>query len=79
MFKPTIAQPAPYAMEVEAGRDYYWCACGESKTQPLCDGSHAGTTFLPVKFTAKTRGIRAFCGCKVSENQPLCDGSHATL
>ncbi|MCP3685587.1 MAG: CDGSH iron-sulfur domain-containing protein [bacterium] len=19
---------------------YYWCACGESKNQPFCDGAH---------------------------------------
>ena len=37
---PKIAQKAPYPVEVEAGKSYFWCACGESKNQPFCDGSH---------------------------------------
>ena len=24
---PTVAQKAPYAVAVEAGKSYYWCAC----------------------------------------------------
>ena len=37
---PTCAQKAPYPVAVEAGKDYWWCACGNSKNQPFCDGSH---------------------------------------
>ena len=40
MAEPTIAGRAPIAIDVEAGKTYYWCACGRSKSQPLCDGSH---------------------------------------
>lgn len=40
MSKPEIAGTAPLPLEVEAGKRYFWCACGKSKTQPLCDGSH---------------------------------------
>jgi len=36
MSEPKIAQKAPFAVKVEAGKSYYWCACGQSKTQPLC-------------------------------------------
>jgi hypothetical protein len=25
---PTIAQRAPYPIEVQAGRSYWWCTCG---------------------------------------------------
>jgi CDGSH-type Zn-finger protein len=39
---PTIAQKAPYPVDVEEGRTYYWCTCGNSKKQPFCDGSHKG-------------------------------------
>ena len=40
MVSPKIAQKAPYPVEVTAGESYWWCACGESKNQPFCDGTH---------------------------------------
>jgi CDGSH iron-sulfur domain-containing protein 3 len=40
MEQAKVAQPAPYLIEVEAGKTYYWCACGQSQNQPFCDGSH---------------------------------------
>jgi CDGSH iron-sulfur domain-containing protein 3 len=32
----------PIAINVEAGKIYWWCRCGRKKTAspPLCDGSH---------------------------------------
>lgn len=76
---PIIAQKAPYPVEVEAGKSYFWCACGKSANQPFCDGSHAGTGINPIKYEADKDGRAFFCGCKVSGNQPLCDGSHQKL
>ncbi len=76
---PKIAQKAPYPVEVEAGKNYFWCACGRSANQPFCDGSHKGTEFSPVKFTAEKDGRVFFCGCKRTGNQPKCDGSHKAL
>jgi len=29
--KPIIAQRMPYPIEVEKGKDYYWCRCGHSR------------------------------------------------
>lgn len=52
MSEPTIAQKGPYPAEVEAGKSYYWCACGLSANQPFCDGSHKTTDMGPVKFEA---------------------------
>ena len=77
--KPTIAKKGPYAVDVEAGKNYHWCACGRSQNQPFCDGSHKETGFTPVAFApAETR--KAFlCGCKHSNNKPFCDGTHAKL
>jgi len=49
---PQIAQKAPYKVDLEAGKSYFWCACGKSANQPFCDGSHKGGGFTPVKFTA---------------------------
>lgn len=79
MAEPIIAQKAPYPVEVEAGKDYYWCACGRSSKQPFCDGSHKDTGISPVKFTAEKSETVYFCGCKHSKKPPLCDGTHATL
>lgn len=77
--QPTIAQKAPYAVEVEAGKTYYWCSCGKSKSQPFCDGSHKDTGFTPMAVTAEKTETKYFCGCKMSANKPFCDGAHAKL
>ena len=77
--EPKIAQKAPYVVELEAGKDYHWCACGESKNQPFCDGSHRGSGFVPVAFKADATGPKYLCGCKKSKNAPFCDGTHRTL
>ncbi|MFM8766570.1 MAG: CDGSH iron-sulfur domain-containing protein [Rubrivivax sp.] len=76
---PTIAQKSPYAVDVEAGKSYYWCACGQSKNQPFCDGSHKGSSFTPVKWDATESKTVYFCGCKHSGKGALCDGSHNKL
>ncbi|MBJ6371336.1 CDGSH iron-sulfur domain-containing protein [Sedimentitalea arenosa] len=76
---PIIAQKAPYPVEVTAGKSYFWCACGRSARQPFCDGSHKGTDFVPVKFTADSDRKVFFCGCKHTDNSPLCDGTHSRL
>ncbi len=76
---PKIAQTAPYAVDVEAGKSYFWCSCGESANQPFCNGSHKGSDFTPMKYTAEKDGKAFFCGCKATANAPLCDGSHSKL
>ena len=74
-----IPQKAPFATEVEEGKDYSWCACGRSKNQPFCDGSHQGTGHEPIAFTADRTGTVYLCGCKHSGNKPYCDGTHKEL
>jgi class 3 adenylate cyclase/nitrite reductase/ring-hydroxylating ferredoxin subunit/CDGSH-type Zn-finger protein len=69
----------PFAIEVEEGKNYFWCSCGKSNKQPFCDGSHAGSEYEPLNFAAKETKIVYFCGCKVTKNVPFCDGSHQTL
>ncbi len=76
---PVVAQKAPYPVEVEAGKSYFWCACGRSAKQPFCDGSHKDTGITPVKFEAEAGGKVFFCGCKASANRPRCDGTHSKL
>ncbi len=79
MAEPVIAQKSPYAVDVEKGKTYFWCACGKSAKQPFCDGSHQDTEFLPQKHEAEESKKLFFCGCKHSKTQPLCDGSHKDL
>lgn len=79
MEKPIPAQIAPYAVEVEENKKYWWCRCGRSKNQPYCDGSHKGTGIQPLEFTAEESKTVYLCGCKTTGNPPYCDGSHAKL
>ena len=77
---PHPAQRGPYLQEDLAPGDYWWCACGRSKTQPFCDGSHRGGPFTPVRFTVTPRsGTLWLCGCKRSRTPPFCDGAHNKL
>jgi CDGSH-type Zn-finger protein/mannose-6-phosphate isomerase-like protein (cupin superfamily) len=78
--KSIVARYKPYYEELEGEKTYLWCACGRSKTQPHCDGSHRGTRILPVKYRAKKGGEEVlFCGCKHTADQPFCDGAHNNL
>lgn len=79
MAETIIAQKGPYKVEVEAGRKYMWCACGRSKKQPFCDGSHSGTGITPIAYRAEEAKAVWFCGCKASAKKPLCDGTHKSL
>jgi len=79
MDQPTIAQKSPYKVTLEAGKQYYWCACGRSKNQPFCDGSHKVTSLTPMAFTATESKEAYLCGCKNASTKPFCDGTHRTL
>ena len=79
MSGPIPAQKSPYDFAVEAGREYWWCACGRSKSQPLCDGSHRGSGLTPVRFAAAEDKRVWLCGCKATGARPFCDGSHNRL
>ena len=77
--KAMIAGTAPIGIDVEAGKDYWWCACGQSKKQPFCDGSHKGSSFTPLQWSATETRRVAFCTCKQTATQPLCSGAHSAL
>jgi CDGSH-type Zn-finger protein len=62
--EPVVAKKGPYAVELDANKEYHWCACGQSKNQPFCDGSHHGTEFVPKAFTPEKAGKYFLCGCK---------------
>jgi len=79
MNHPIVAKKGAFPVEVEAGKDYYWCSCGKSAKQPFCDGSHKDSGMAPVKYTADKSTVVYFCGCKHSDNGVLCDGTHSRL
>ncbi|MFN3578289.1 MAG: CDGSH iron-sulfur domain-containing protein [Tabrizicola sp.] len=74
-----VAATAPFKVEVEEGKSYFWCACGRSARQPFCDGSHRDTGLSPVRWTAESSRTVFFCGCKQTARAPMCDGSHKSL
>jgi len=78
MSEPIIAQKSPFVQKMAPG-SYWWCACGASKQQPFCDGSHKGTSFEPSKVDITEEKMVAWCGCKHSKNASFCDGSHSKL
>ena len=79
MTEPACPQKSPYVqMDVKAG-DYFWCACGFSKSQPFCDGSHKGSGFTPIEFTLDQAKRVALCQCKRTGGAPMCDGTHRGL
>jgi len=76
---PEIGGRRPIPIKVEAGKSYWWCACGRSQSQPFCDGSHKTTSFRPVEYKPAADEEAWFCACKRSAKKPMCDGTHKTV
>jgi CDGSH iron-sulfur domain-containing protein 3 len=68
----------PFVVKLAPG-NYYWCACGLSKRQPYCDGSHRATLLSPMKVEQREPGEVKLCGCKESGSKPFCDCTHEKL
>jgi len=79
MEKPFAADTKPIKKELQKAETYFWCACGKSKGQPFCDGSHRGSSFSPKQFTAEENGDAFLCMCKQTKNPPFCDGTHVNV
>lgn len=77
--EPVCSQKSPYQVELVEGKAYFWCTCGRSAKQPLCDGSHKDTTFQPLRFVAESSGTFNLCGCKTTDDPPFCDGTHNVI
>jgi PhnB protein len=76
--EPNVFDTKPARLELQPGK-YWWCACGRSKNQPWCDGSHKGSEFSPVELVIAEARQASMCLCKHTKNRPFCDGSHKPL
>ncbi len=79
MAEPAMPKQNYYAVDLEAGKEYWWCSCGLSKSQPFCDGSHKGSEFRPKMVSVGEAMTLYLCGCKRTKDQPYCDGTHGLL
>ena len=75
---PGRPQRGPYVQRCAAGK-HAWCRCQRSKTYPLCDGTHRGSEFTPLKIVLAEPTTVVWCACGRSGNAPFCDGSHGRL
>ena len=78
MSKAHIAAREPAEVTLDPG-SYWWCACGLSRNQPFCDGSHKTTDLVPLQFEVKERKRLFLCRCKQSHTPPYCDGTHTKI
>jgi len=76
--RPKPQRIKPYIETVKPGK-YAWCACGQSKKDPYCDGTHASVegNFSPIIEVVEKEKKVAWCGCKFASSAPHCNGSHA--
>jgi len=70
----------PFKMRLETGKNYSWCLCGQSKSQPFCDGTHKNIylkiKLKPIRFNVTETKEYWLCNCKRTSNRPFCDGTH---
>jgi CDGSH-type Zn-finger protein len=78
MAKARIVDRRPMKAKLSPG-EHFWCACGRSASQPMCDGSHRGTGIEPVAFQVEEEQESWFCMCKQSRDAPRCDGAHKDI
>jgi CDGSH-type Zn-finger protein len=68
---------SPIAVDLEKDKNYSWCSCGHSESEPFCDGSHRKHNATPsLKFSVTENKTAHLCTCKLTKNAPYCDGSH---
>lgn len=79
MTEPKIAAHEPAIVSLEPGI-YSWCRCGESHTQPFCDGTHkVKGEFSPLLVEIVQPTTVRMCQCKHTGSAPYCDDTHKNL
>jgi len=76
---PTVVQLEPAKVTLKRNEEIYYCACGKSSSQPLCDGSHQGSGIAPLAYLPEEDGDAFLCQCKQTGNAPFCDGTHTRV
>ncbi|XP_055319776.1 CDGSH iron-sulfur domain-containing protein 3, mitochondrial [Sitodiplosis mosellana] len=75
-----IVDNKPFKIALKAGKKYSWCLCGQSKSQPLCDGTHKYVHYKikekPIQFEVEKDGDYWICMCRQTKHRPFCDGTH---
>lgn len=65
----------PVIVPLAAG-EHHICHCGESNTEPLCDGQQGSRCRQAQKFVLVKGGNIPICLCGRSKTSPICDGNH---
>ena len=75
MTMPEVGGRRPIPINVEAGKSYWWCACGRSKRKPFATARTRAPLYPGRVQGGEGRGgvvLRLQAGGK----KPMCDGSH---
>jgi CDGSH-type Zn-finger protein len=79
MEKLIVAGKSPIPGKLKKGESFYWYSWERSLKQPFCDGSHKGTFFTHMKFTAEKDETAYLCASRKIKNPQYCDWSHQNL
>lgn len=83
--QPTMPSKKSFKTFLEIGKEYLYCACGDSQNQPFCDWTCKSNKkgYKPLKFTFEDEEskIRGLCGCKLNNpaKGPFCDSTHKRI
>lgn len=67
----------PKTVNLRKGHYYYWCSCGQSQTEPFCDGlGHLGLGIDPLVFQPQENQTAQLCTCKTTPTPPYYNNNH---